>query len=466
MTVRTRFAPSPTGYLHVGGARTALFSWLYAKRNGGQCILRIEDTDRERSTEASVQAILEGMAWLGLTFDEGPFHQIDRLSRYEAVSNLLLEKGLAYRCTCSKDRLESLRNEQLSLKQKPRYDGHCRLLQRTETDAPFVVRFKTPLTGDIHFKDEVYGDITVSNEELDDLIMIRSDGLPTYNFAVVVDDWDMRITHVIRGDDHLSNTPRQIHLYQALGAPLPIFAHLPMILGDDGKRLSKRHGAVSVLQFRDMGYLPHALLNYLVRLGWSSQDKEIFSLKEMVALFDLSHVSRGVSSFNYDKLAWLNQHYLRTLPKEEVETALSACFFKDGIDLTHGPSVSDILPLMVERHKTLLDIVMHSRYFYEEELTYDLTQIEKHVTSNLLPVFQSLSQSLDALTQWDSASIQSAIATVCQAFQLGLGKVAQPLRIAVTGSTQSPSIDVTLALIGQKRVIQRLALFINNYLGQ
>lgn len=324
MTVRTRFAPSPTGFLHVGGVRTALFSWLYAKRHQGKFILRIEDTDRERSTDESVQAILDGMAWLGLDCDEGPFYQTKRYERYNQVAEQFLAEGKAYRCECSKERLESLREAQLAAKEKPRYDGHCRNKNLAASNTPFVIRFKNPDHGVVSFQDEVYGEIHINNNELDDLILVRSDGHPTYNFAVVIDDLDMNITHVIRGDDHINNTPRQINLFKALNAPIPTFAHLPMILGDDGKRLSKRHGAVSVLQFKELGVLPHALLNYLVRLGWSYGDQEIFSVEEMIAHFDLKNVSRGVSSFNYDKLYWLNQHYQKSDAPESVAEALMA----------------------------------------------------------------------------------------------------------------------------------------------
>ena len=343
MVVRTRFAPSPTGFLHVGGVRTALFSWLYARAHQGEFILRIEDTDKERSTEPSVQAILEGMHWLGLDSDEGPFYQTDRYPRYKSIAQQMLDEGSAYRCYCTKERLEGLREGQLANKEKPRYDGHCRSKNLKAGDTPFVVRFKNPTTGAVSFSDQVYGDIHVNNNELDDLILVRSDGNPTYNFAVVIDDWDMQITHVIRGDDHINNTPRQINLFNALNAPIPIFAHLPMILGEDGKRLSKRHGAVSVLQFKELGFLPHALLNYLVRLGWSNGDQEIFSIDEMIANFDLSNVSRGVSSFNYDKLYWLNQHYQKSDPPASVAKALAWHFIEQGIDATQGPSLTDLV---------------------------------------------------------------------------------------------------------------------------
>ncbi len=318
MVVRTRFAPSPTGFLHVGGVRTALFSWLYAKHHQGQFILRVEDTDRERSTESSVQAILDGMDWLGLHPDEGPFYQTQRYQRYQEVIQQLLEQGDAYKCYCSKERLESLRQDQMEHKQKPRYDGKCRNLEMSESESDYVIRFKNPLEGLVSFQDQVYGEIEIRNQELDDFIIQRTDKHPTYNFAVVVDDWDMQISHIIRGDDHINNTPRQINLFKALKAPIPTFAHLPMILGEDGKRLSKRHGAVGVLQFKEEGILPHALLNYLVRLGWAHGDQEIFSLDEMVQLFSFKNVSRGASSFNYEKLYWLNQHYQKCDPASDV----------------------------------------------------------------------------------------------------------------------------------------------------
>ena len=368
MVVRTRFAPSPTGFLHVGGVRTALFSWLYAKHNQGEFILRIEDTDRERSTSESIQAILDGMAWLGLDYDEGPVYQTNRYACYQdAVLQLLTEKK-AYRCVCSKERLESVRTKQLAAKEKPRYDGHCRELDLRAGDEPFVIRFKNPLEGVVSFHDQVYGDIHIDNRELDDLVLIRSDGHPTYNFAVVIDDWDMGITHVIRGDDHINNTPKQINLFNAFNAPIPVFAHLPMILGKDGKRLSKRHGAVNVMQFKEEGYLPHALLNYLVRLGWSAGDQEIFSLEEMIAKFDLRQVSRGSAGFNYDKLQWLNQHYLKHDPVNEVERALRAHYARHNINSADGPPLALVIPVFAERCKTLVELYEMTRFLYEEHI--------------------------------------------------------------------------------------------------
>ena len=456
MVVRTRFAPSPTGFLHVGGVRTALFSWLYAKKHQGKFILRIEDTDKERSTEESIQAILEGMHWLGLDCDEGPIYQTGRYSRYSSLAQQLLDEGLAYRCYCSKERLEALRESQLTLKEKPRYDGHCRGKALNRPDEPFVVRFLNPTSGSVSFCDQVYGDIQVENSELDDLILVRSDGSPTYNFAVVVDDWDMGITHVIRGDDHINNTPRQINLFKAFNAPIPVFAHLPMILGDDGKRLSKRHGAVSVMQFKDMGFLPHALLNYLVRLGWSSGDQEIFSLEEMMTLFDLNHVSRGVSSFNYDKLYWLNQHYQKSDAPEEVAKALQWHFEQQGIDPSKGPSLIELVKVQAERCRTLAEICEKSRYFYEDDISYDEDAVKKQLRPVILEPLTALYERFTTLQSWDQDILQTTVNDVSAEFDINMSKIAQPLRVAVTGSGMSPSIDITLALLGKYRVIKRL----------
>ena len=456
MTVRTRFAPSPTGLLHVGGVRTALFSWLYAKRHSGQFILRIEDTDKERSTQESVQAILDGMSWLGLDSDEGPYYQSDRYDRYNQVALQFLAEGKAYRCECSKERIESLREEQLAAKEKPRYDGHCRNKNLTLTDKPFVIRFRNPESGVVAFRDEVYGQIEVDNSELDDLILVRSDGHPTYNFAVVIDDLDMNITHVIRGDDHINNTPRQINLFKALNAPIPIFAHLPMILGDDGKRLSKRHGAVSVLQFKEIGILPHALLNYLVRLGWSHGDQEIFSLEEMIASFDLHHVSRGVSSFNYDKLYWLNQHYQKSDSPESVAQALRWHFEQAGVDLSKGPDLKDVVATQAERCKTLVEMCQMSLYFYTDAIEYDEDAVKKHLRPVVLEPLTALYERLKVLNEWQKDKIQECINEVSAQFDINMGKIAQPLRVAVTGSGMSPSIDMTLYLLGKQRVLSRL----------
>lgn len=458
MTIRTRFAPSPTGFLHVGGVRTALFSWLYAKQHQGQFILRIEDTDQERSSQESVQAILDGMEWLGLDYDEGPVYQTDRYSRYQEVVQQLLLEGKAYRCECSKEHLERLREQQIAAKEKPRYNGCCREKNLPESSTPYVIRFKNPLEGIVSFEDEVYGSIEVSNQELDDLILVRSDGYPTYNFAVVVDDWDMNISHVIRGDDHINNTPRQINLFRALDASVPIFAHLPMILGDDGKRLSKRHGAVSVLQFKEMGILPHALLNYLVRLGWSYGDQELFTLDQMIAHFDLKHVSRGVSSFNYDKLNWINQHYQKTDSPADTAHALQWHFEQSEIDYSQGPELQDIVRLQADRCKTLVEMFSISQYFYKDEIDYDSNAVKKHLRPVVLQPLLALYNHLDSLKVWNKDNLQKCIDEVCTEYGIGMAKVAQPLRVAVTGSGMSPAIDETLYLIGRKRVLTRLSV--------
>lgn len=458
MTVRTRFAPSPTGLLHVGGVRTALFSWLYAKRNQGQFILRIEDTDSERSTQESVQAILDGMAWLGMDYDEGPYYQTQRYDRYNEVAKQFLEEGKAYRCECSKERLESLRESQMAAKEKPRYDGLCRDKNLPESSTPFVIRFKNPASGIVSFKDEVYGDIHVENAELDDLILVRSDGHPTYNFAVVIDDLDMKITHVIRGDDHINNTPRQINLFNALNAPVPVFAHLPMILGDDGKRLSKRHGAVGVLQFKELGILPHALLNYLVRLGWSHGDQEIFSLDEMCALFDLNHVSRGVSSFNYEKLYWINQHYQKTDSPESVADALRWHFEQQGVDMSKGPALSELVATQAERCKTLAEMCEMSLYFFNDEIEYDEGAVKKHLRPVVLEPLTALYERLKNVDDWKADTLQECINDVSAQFDMNMGKIAQPLRVAITGSGMSPAIDMTLLLLGKERVLNRLEM--------
>ncbi|OQX42653.1 MAG: glutamate--tRNA ligase, partial [Candidatus Sedimenticola endophacoides] len=381
MTIRTRFAPSPTGYLHVGGARTALFSWLFARKHGGAFVLRIEDTDLERSTAESVNAILEGMTWLGLEYDEGPFYQTKRFDRYNEVIDQLLERGLAYRCDCPRERLDALREAAMASKQKPRYDGHCRG-RDIDPEAPHVVRFRNPEQGTVAFDDLVRGRVEIANQELDDLIIRRSDGSPTYNLTVVVDDHDMGITDVIRGDDHINNTPRQINIFKAMEWDLPRFAHLPMILGDDGSRLSKRHGAVSVMQYMEEGYLPEALLNYLVRLGWSHGDQELFSVEEMIRLFDVEDVNKAASSFNTEKLQWLNQHYIKESDPLHIARLLSPHMGRLGIDPTQGPDLVKVAEAQRERAKTLVEMAQISAFFYRDYEQFDETAARK----NLRPV--------------------------------------------------------------------------------
>ena len=458
MNVRTRFAPSPTGYLHIGGARTALFSWLYARKMGGTFILRIEDTDRERSTQASVDAILEGMAWLDLGHDEGPFYQTQRFDRYAEVIQQLVDSGHAYRCYCSREELEQLREGQMARKEKPRYDGRWRDRQ-DETPAAgvdAVIRFRNPQTGVVEIDDLVRGKITISNEELDDLIIARSDGTPTYNLTVVVDDLDMQVTHVIRGDDHINNTPRQINIMRALGHEPPKFAHLPMILGSDGQRLSKRHGAVSVMQYRDDGFTPQALLNYLVRLGWSNGDQEIFSREEMIELFSLEGVNRAPSAFNTEKLLWLNQHYLKTLPVEELATQLQWHLQAQQLDTANGPALNDVINVQRERAKTLVEMVAISRYFYEEFADFDATAVQKQFKADTADNLQTVHDALAALPEWKGEPIHAAIQAACEALGLKLGKVGPPLRVAVTGGASSPSIDITLELVGRERSLARI----------
>ncbi|CAN5371803.1 glutamate--tRNA ligase [soil metagenome] len=462
--IRTRFAPSPTGYLHIGGARTALYCWLFARKNKGTFILRIEDTDRERSTDESIQAIFEAMQWLGLQHDEGPYFQTQRFDRYREVAEKLLTEGHAYRCYCSKERLEALRVEQMANKQKPRYDGHCRdLVTPPSLDQSFCLRFRNPQTGEVVVDDQVYGRVVFQNSELDDLVIVRSDGTPTYNFTVVVDDWDMRITHVIRGDDHLNNTPRQINILKVLGAELPIYAHVPMILGSDGKRLSKRHGAVGVMNYRNEGFLPQALLNYLVRLGWSHGDQEIFSLEEMVDFFDMGAVNKSPAAFNPEKLLWLNQHYIKNSDPAFVATQLEWHMQQLGIDYTNGPTLSEIVTAQSERAKTLQEMAEKSRYFYQENVTYNESAVQKHVDASLIPALKEMRQGFADLANWDKEAIHGIILAVAEKLQLKLGKVAQPLRIAVTGDTISPPIDLTLQLLGQARTVRRLDTAIKSW---
>ena len=456
MTIRTRFAPSPTGYLHIGGARTALFSWLYARKHGGTFILRIEDTDLERSTTESVNAILEGMTWLGLEYDEGPFRQTHRFERYEEVKQQLLAEDKAYRCYCSKERLEQLREGQMARKEKPRYDGHCRHLTTPPPGAgEFVVRFRNPQDGVVVVEDQVRGRVVFENGELDDLIIARSDGSPTYNFTVVVDDLDMRVSHVIRGDDHLNNTPRQVNILKALGAAPPVYAHVPMILGEDGRRLSKRHGAVSVMQFREEGFLPEAVLNYLARLGWSHGDQEIFAIDELITLFDISDINNSASSINPGKLLWLNQHYIKTCDPAHVAHHLSWHIGKAGLDPTTGPPLTDIVVALRERAKTLKEMVEQCVYFYKEVTGYDPAAV-KHLGEAVATPLSALRQRLVELPEWSDAAIHEAVVGTAESFDLKLGKLAQPLRVAVTGGTVSPSIDVTLRLLGSERVLQRI----------
>ena len=457
MTIRTRFAPSPTGYLHIGGARTALFCWLYARRHGGRFVLRIEDTDLERSTAESVNAILEGMTWLGLEYDEGPFYQTERMDRYRELIQRLLDEGKAYHCYCSKEELEAMRAAQMARKEKPRYDGRCRHRRGPPPEGvPPVVRFKNPLDGAVIIDDLIRGKVVINNTELDDLIIARADGSPTYNFTVVVDDLDMQVSHVIRGDDHLNNTPRQINILKALGAEPPHYAHVPMILGEDGKRLSKRHGAVSVTQYRDDGFLPEAVLNYLVRLGWSHGDQEVFSLDEMIELFDIQDVNNSASTFNPGKLLWLNQHYLKNSDPVHVAHHLRYHLGCLDVDPTTGPDPVDVVLAQRERAKTLVEMAHNSVFLYKEFEAYDEKAANKHLKGEVVGPLGTLRERLAGLPAWEQEALHEAVEATAEALGLKLGKLAQPLRVAVSGGPVSPPIDATLALLGRDRTLARI----------
>ncbi len=456
MTVRTRFAPSPTGVLHLGSVRTALYCWLYAKHHGGSFVLRIEDTDRQRSTQHAIDAILEGLAWLGLDADEGPFYQTQRFDRYREVIDQWLAEGKAYRCYCTRGELEELRERQLMAGERVRYDGRCRnRLEPRDGVAP-VVRFKNPLEGEVVVEDVVRGRVVFENAQLDDLIIARSDGAPTYNFTVIIDDFDMRITHVIRGDDHLNNTPRQMNMLRALGAEPPVYAHLPMILGADGKKLSKRHGAVDIRDYQEQGYLPQAMLNYLVRLGWSYGDQEIFIVKEMIEHFDIADVNKSASSFNPDKLLWIDQQHIIATPAEKLGAALEPFLVKIGLDPAAGPKPETVAEAFHERAETLLEMASKARFCYEDFETIDPKAARKHLRPTVLEPLKAIRLHLAELEEWDRSAIDETIQQVAAEFELGLGKVGQPLRVAVTGASVSPPIDVTLWLVGKARTLSRL----------
>ena len=461
MQIRTRFAPSPTGFLHIGGARTALFSWAYARRHGGKFILRIEDTDLERSTELSVNAILEGMKWLGLDWDEGPFFQMQRLARYREAAEKLVNSGHAYRCWMTREELDVLREDQIKHNLKPRYDGRWRPERAKAAglvppDRAPVIRFRTPEEGEVGWHDLVKGPISFPNKELDDLVILRADGVPTYNFGVVVDDLDMEITHVIRGDDHVNNTPRQIHIFNAIGKPLPAFAHLPMILGADGERLSKRHGAVSVMQYMEEGFLPEALDNYLARLGWSHGNDEVFTRKQLVEWFDLGHVSRSPAQFDPAKALWMNQQYLKHADDVRL-SGLTELVLKDmGIDARSGPPIDKVVSLLKDRANTVVHLAENARmfYVYEQPMQKD---IETQIDGKIRPALQMLRAKL-ADVPWDRKSIAGAIAEVVKANSMKMPELAMPARLLITGRTQTPSLDAVIELIGRETTVQRLAV--------
>ncbi|AUC87879.1 glutamate--tRNA ligase [Alteromonas sp. MB-3u-76] len=456
MSVVTRFAPSPTGYLHVGGARTALYSWLYAKSKGGEFVLRIEDTDIERSTEEAKQAILDGMQWLGLNWDTGPVYQTERFDRYKELIQKLLDEGKAYKCFMSSEELDAIREAQKEKGEKPRYPGTWRDRTDHPEGQPFVVRFKNPLEGSVTINDHVRGTIEISNSELDDLVIQRTDGTPTYNFCVVVDDWDMNITHVVRGEDHINNTPRQINILKALGAPIPEYAHVSMILGDDGKKLSKRHGAVSVMQYRDDGFLPQAVLNYLVRLGWSHGDQEVFTLDEMIEHFSLDGIGQSASAFNTEKLIWLNQHYIKSMPASDVAEHAKWHFDQLNIDRTTGPSLESVIAIQADRVKTLKELAEISTYFYQDYDEFDANAAKKHLRPVARGPLELVKDKLLALEEWTPQSIQSAINATAEELEVGMGKVGMPLRVASTGGGNSPSLDVTLHLLSKDKVGERI----------
>lgn len=456
MAIRTRFAPSPTGLLHIGGVRTALFSWLYARSHGGVFILRIEDTDRERSTDAATQVILDGMQWLGLAHDEGPFYQTRRMDRYREVLAQFLQAGHAYRCYCSKEELETMRNAQLAAKRKPRYNGTCRNCTELRAGVDPVVRFKNPLEGAVIVEDVIHGNVAFDNTELDDLIIARSDGTPTYNFCVVVDDMDMKVTHVIRGDDHLNNTPRQINMLRALGAATPVYAHVPMILGADGAKLSKRHGAVSVLQYREEGYLPEALLNYLVRLGWSHGDQEVFSMEEMQRLFDISDVNKSASAFNPEKLLWLNQQHIMRATPERLAEYLKPLLAALGVAVTDDRKLEAVAKAQQERAKTLCEMAQNSVFFFRDFSAYDEKAAKKNLTADSVAALRAVRDKLSALDEWTAAGVHDAVNQTATELSIGLGKVAQPVRVAVAGTSVSPPIDVTLEALGRATTLRRL----------
>jgi len=456
MTVRTRFAPSPTGMLHIGGVRTALFCWLYARRHGGRFILRIEDTDRERSTPEAVNAIIEGMKWLGLDHDEGPFYQSQRMDRYGEVIQQFLREGKAYHCYCSKEELDEMRAGQTARKEKPRYDGRCRHRKEPVPGVNPVVRFRNPDEGSVVVNDVVHGPITFDSGELDDLIIARSDGTPTYNFCVVVDDYDMHVTHVIRGDDHINNTPRQINMLRALGVEPPLYAHVPMILGPDGAKLSKRHGAVSCLQYRDDGFLPEGLLNYLGRLGWSHGDQEIFSMEEMTRLFDINDVNKGASALNIDKMLWTNQQHIMRATPERLAQFLQPQLAMIGIETDDMTKLAAVAKAQQERAKTLKEMAQNSTFFFRDVTSYDEKAARKNLTAEAAPLLKSVRDRMATLEDWSAPQLHEIIQAVATETSAGLGKVAQPIRVAVSGGSVSPPIDVTLEILGRDTTLQRL----------
>jgi glutamyl-tRNA synthetase len=463
MTVRTRFAPSPTGYLHVGGARTALFSWAYARHFGGTFVLRIEDTDLERSTPEAVQAIIEGMEWLGLHHDEGPFYQMQRMDRYREVIAQMLAAGTAYYCYSSPEEVEAMRERQRAAGEKPRYDGTWRpeagkTLPAIPADRKPVVRFRNPTEGDVTWVDVVKGSITISNRELDDLVIARPDGTPTYNFCVAVDDSDMQITHVIRGDDHVNNTPRQINILQAIGAPLPLYGHLPMILGTDGEKLSKRHGAVSVMDYPAQGYLPEAMLNYLGRLGWSHGDDEVFSIEQFQQWFDLDHLTKSPAQFNPEKLDWLNNHYIKQADNTRLAGLVRPLMESHGAQFENAPDLAAVIALMKDRINTLNELAVAAMLFYRQPVP-DAALLTQHLTDAIKPALAQYAEQLKTV-EWTKAALSAALKEVLAAHKIKMPQLAMPLRLMITGQLQTPSIDAVVELFGREVVLTRIAKYL------
>ena len=464
--IRTRFAPSPTGYLHLGGARTALFSWAYARHFGGTFILRVEDTDLERSTPEAVEAILEGMKWLGLNHDEGPFFQMQRMDRYRAVVAQMLAEGTAYHCYSSPEEVEVMREKMRAAGEKPRYDGSWRpetgkTLPIIPADRKPVVRFKNPLDGDVSWDDVVKGTITISNREMDDLVIARPDGTPTYNFCVVVDDWDMKISHVIRGDDHVNNTPRQINILKALGATLPLYGHVPMILGADGEKLSKRHGAVSVMDYPTQGYLPEAMLNYLARLGWSHGNEEVFSVKQFCEWFDLDHLSKSPAQFNHEKLSWVNNHYIKAADNARLATLVQPLMEKDGADFNGAPDLASVIALMKERANTTNEIATAAMLFYRQPAP-DAALLAQHFTTVADTIKPALADFAERckVVEWNKAALAAMMKEILAAHTLKMPQMAMPLRLMLTGQLQTPAIDAVLELFGRDVVLARLDTYL------
>ena len=459
MTVRSRFAPSPTGYLHIGGARTALYAWAFARRHGGSFILRIEDTDVERSTPQAVQAIIDGMNWLGLDYDEGPFFQMQRTPRYKEVIAQMLAAGTAYHCYTSPAELDTMREAQRAKGEKPRYDGRWRpepgkTLPPAPADIKPVVRFRNPIGGSVSWVDAVKGKIDIANAELDDLIIARGDGTPTYNFCVCVDDWDMKITHVIRGDDHVNNTPRQINILAALGATVPVYAHLSMILGDDGQKLSKRHGAVSVMDYPDKGYLREAVVNYLARLGWSHGDEEVFSVEQFCAWFDLDHITASAAQFNTEKLNWLNHEYIKKTEPAALAPLLKRYLQSAGINIADGPDVARVCELLRDRTPTLVDMAEAARYFFARPVV-DSALFAAHLTDAARPALAELKAMLKSVN-WSKADIGGGIKANVARHGLKMPQVMMPLRVLLTGQTQTPAIDAIMEVLGRAETLARL----------